>query len=136
MRQTAKGWRDYLNNLAKVAGTEEAGVIRNAWAVGSQAWRQNLAQSHGAKTGYAALTQPQRRELKETQWEALVVELLPTAGRNESDLETGLKFPNWKLTMATLVKDKLGADSRRLARIKMGKASSLRVYLSKMPSKN
>lgn len=134
--RTAKGWAKYLRHLDEVAGTEEDGVIRNAWAVGSQAWKAGLAKTYGAKTGHAALTYSQRIELKELSWEARLVELLTQAGRTEEELERAAKFPDWKLRIAMKLRDELGAKSSWLAqRLMMGKASSLRVYLSKQKNR-
>ena len=132
LKKTVKGWRKYILHLEEVCGTDEDGVVRNAWAVGSQAWRRNLARSYGAKTGYAALTHAQPKGLREAQWEARLVELLDEADRNEDDLTGGSKFPEWKLAIAKVLKDELAANSNWLTdRLQMGTAGSLRVYLTR-----
>ncbi len=132
LKRTTKGWRDYMSHLEEVNGTEEDGLIRNAWAVGSQAWRREIAKLYGAKTGYAALTHAQRKGLQEAQWEARLEELLKQAKRSEEELASVLKFPDWKLAIAKVLRDELNANSHWLAdRLKMGTASSLRVYLAR-----
>lgn len=132
LKQTPKGWRDYMRHLKEVAGTDDGDLVRSAWAVGSQSWRQGLAKSYGEKTGYAALTFAQRKGLQEAQWEARLFDLLKETNRSEDELAEGGKFPDWKLAIAKVLKDELAANSGWVAnRLRMGTASSLRVYLSR-----
>lgn len=132
LKKTAKGWREYIGHLAEVYGTDDDEEIRSAWVVGSQAWRRNMAKTYGAKTGYAAMTHAQRKDLREAQWEARLGELLAESNRSERELAGGSKFPDWKLAMAKVLKDELAANSSWLTdRLQMGSASSLRVYLSR-----
>ena len=129
---SAEGWGAYLRHLNDVAGIEDHGALRSAWAVGSQAWRRDLAKKYGRGMRREGLTKQQHIALQEATWEGRLRELLVGSGRSEADLEAGAKFANWKLYLARQLRDELGAKSNWLVkRLKMGKSSSLRVYLSK-----
>jgi len=78
-----------------------------------------------------ALTHSQRIKLQESWWEARLVELLEQNVWTKEELMQAAKFPDWKLRLAKLLRDEVGAKSSWLTkRLSMGTPSSLRVYLS------
>lgn len=131
LKRTPKGWTNYIAHLEEVCGSDEDGLVRNAWVIGSQAWRRNMAKTYGAKTGYAALTHAQRKDLQATQWEARFRELLRKSNRSEKEIARDSGYPDWKLGIASVLKNEMAASSQWIAdRLQLGSASSLRVYLS------
>jgi putative transposase len=86
LKKTAKGWRKYLGHLAEVYGADEDELVRNAWAVGSQTWRRDMAKT------YAAMTYAQCQDLQAAQWEARLLELLAESNRSETELGGGIEI--------------------------------------------
>ena len=130
------GWSAYQNHLAwllaDVASHErDEKELTRGWAIGSPAWKQEVADKRSAVVGRQHLRLRDRNELNEGIWTAALDHLLRSVPVGRADLN-GPKSAAWKIEVALALRQSVGASNAWIARrLNMGTPDSVSVCLSK-----
>ena len=136
----SEGWAGYRRYLEELASSEaeqaEKGLVglSKGWAIGTPSWRRTLAQEHAHQALSPGLERQQVEELKRFAWESRLDAALAKIGKNRGDIETTPRSNPWKLKVASDLRS-IGVPVVWIAtHLKLGKASSVRSYLSRANS--
>ncbi len=135
---SAEGWREYHHYLVWLAADEAEqkrqafATLMSGWAIGSEAWRQDIAADQRRRLGNLAFEQNGDRELKELGWAEVLSELLAKEGRNRTEGLTAKKGAAWKVLLARQLRCQTSATNLWIAQnLHMGSPKSVSVYLSR-----
>lgn len=133
-----EGWIAYERHLIAIgqdeARWEQDGLIglSQGWAIGTDAWRKELAAEYAEMAISPGLERGQVRDLREAAWEKSFDSGMVKAGKSSADLETKPLRKEWKIELAERVRAETGASVAWLAqRLKIGQPGTLRCYLSR-----
>jgi REP element-mobilizing transposase RayT len=133
--EARKAYETYLAEVGlDEARWEELGLmgLSKSWAIGTSGWRRTIAKEHAQLALNPGLEREEVREMRELTWEQAVADGLRAAHRTEEQLNTRPMSQPWKLELADHVQRKAGASVAWLAaRLKLGRADSLRSQLSR-----
>lgn len=119
-------------------GWESRGLmgLSRGWAIGTAGWRRAVAKDFGHLKLASGLEHADVRDMRESRWEAALLDALREMRRHESDLTTKPMKQAWKILLAAQVRRRSGAAVSWLAeRLQLGAASTLRSYLCRVPTK-
>lgn len=136
---TPEGWAGYVAYLSElVADQEELKRLghegfSSGWAIGTQAWRRELAKQH-AHLGLApGLGSSEAVALREERWRQVLEQRLKDAGRTQAEALAAPKTKEWKLQLALSVRAESGASVVWLVReLGLGAEGTARSLLSKL----
>lgn len=130
-----RAYADYLKEVAEdEASWESLGLVglSRGWAIGSSGWRKAMAKEHARMALNPGLSREEAEEFRRDKWEAVFLDELQAAGRQEADLVTHPRMQPWKLDLADHLQRESGISLAWLAnRLQIGKPNSLRSYLSR-----
>lgn len=128
-------YADYLSQIARdEAAWEREGLVglSAGWALGTDAWRKALARDHARLALDPNMSRQEVAEIRQAAWNASLARALSAAGKSEADLVTRPRWQPWKIAVADRIRRDSGAPISWMAeRLKLGKASSVRSYLSR-----
>ncbi len=130
------GLRAYAGYLAELAKDEaeqkRLGLekLSAGWAIGTLAWRKKVAKDHAHRALSPGLETGELRELKEAHWSEVLEGELKRAGQTEKSLADSPASVPWKITTARRLREAGASYAWITAALNMGKASSVRAYLS------
>jgi REP element-mobilizing transposase RayT len=141
--QARGGWGDdktglaaytaYLLDIARNESTwEREGLtgLARGWAIGTHAWRKELAKDYAQKSLSAGLSFEEREDLRRAHWLECLSNELANRGKKLTDLETKPRKQAWKIMLANNIRDKSGASIAWLAtNLHLGGSATLRSYL-------
>ena len=140
-----RGWTDNKVDLAKYAdylidlAEDEAEQRRlgleglsKGWAIGTAGWRSALAKEHREKTLNPAKDVAELKEIREAHWEEVLEFGLRRVNKTENDISGDAFGAEWKIALARELRGVNSPFSWITAKLNMGKASSVRVYLSNL----
>ena len=132
------GLRAYVAYLTDLA-TDEAEQKRRGleklsagWAIGTLAWRKQMAKDHAQRALSPGLEAGELKELKETHWSQVLESELKRAGKTAKAVADSIASAPWKITMARRLRQAGAGYAWITGALRMGKASSVRVYLSRL----
>jgi putative transposase len=127
-----RSYGDYLRWLQEDDATRktmEFDRMSRGWAIGSRGFRREMAQEDRKKGAMAKLTHAEAREAREERAEAMVERCLEALGRKETDAAREPKSADWKVGVATFMKQRMLATNPWLAeRLHMGTAAGVSRY--------
>ncbi|ACB73779.1 transposase [Opitutus terrae] len=135
--ETPEHWRDYVRHLVDLAGDriaqERMGFteMSRGWAIGSLAWRRAVAKDFAHLALAPGLPRDELREMQTARWQQGLSDALANVGKTADDVERDAKSAPWKVAIARRLRRERGAPTSWIAeQLKMGSASSVRVYLA------
>lgn len=138
LTDTSHDWRLYVNDLITLASDtaeqEELGfhLMTRGWAIGANAWKNSVVKELPHLGVANAGNTEESREAKEKRWLTLFLDLMRDAGKTSVDIDRDAKGASWKVATAQRLRHEAGARCAWIAEmLKMGRASSVRVYLCK-----
>ena len=91
---------------------------------------RGLAKEYAQLRLQSAMAAPERKELRQSAWEAVLAENLKATGKSENELEAEPRKQPGKLDLALKLRSETGASIAWLAqRLHLGKATTVRGYL-------
>ncbi len=137
LADTSVGWQkygDYLEWQAEEGpvGKSKAYVsLSKGWALGSAGFKTTLIKDHALAAKSRAWENQGAREIREQEWEGLLMRALKVLNRNIADLAKGKKSEQWKIAVLCLLKEKTQASNPWLAeRLAIGRPA----YVSRLVS--
>ena len=137
-RAYPEGWTGHVGRLSALAGNLEQqrrlgyDGFSSGWAIGTQGWRQELAQQHAALALVPGLGAAQAHALREARWRQVLEEQLKAAGRMRDETLRAPKTAPWKLELAQSARDRAGATMAWLVReVGLGAEGTARSLMSK-----
>jgi putative transposase len=141
--QSRGGWRDdkaglgayaaYLLDIARneeLWEREELTGLSCGWAIGTNAWRKQLAREYAQKSLSAGLPREELVDLRQAHWLECLVNELAIMGKKLTDLETKPRKQAWKIILASAIREKSGASITWMAgNLHLGSSATLRGYL-------
>lgn len=134
------GWSSYAGFLTNLARDEEEQKRRGleglskGWAIGTQGWKRALAKDFAQRALSPGMEAEELRQLKTSHWAQVLDEQLNRLGKKHEDTVADNCGALWKVAAATSLR-KAGAPYAWIAaELRMGKASSVRSYLSRIKS--
>jgi REP element-mobilizing transposase RayT len=134
-----EGWVGYVQHLIAIAGNVEEqrrlgyDKFSSGWAIGTQAWRRELAREHAHLALAPGLGAAEARELREGRWREALDQHLQRAGRSRDEALGAPKTAPWKLELAQGLRDQTGATMAWLAReLGLGAEGTARSLMSKL----
>jgi REP-associated tyrosine transposase len=137
-----QGWTDspaghrayvaYLIDLARDAaeqkrlGLEQLSV---GWAIGTLAWRRQVAKDHAQRALSPGLEAGELQELKETHWAGVLGRELQLAGKTAKNIVSSPGNAPWKIAVARKLRHAGAPYAWITSALHMGKTSSVRVHL-------
>jgi hypothetical protein len=139
LADTAEGWRRYQEHLVWLAANEGEQkrqafeTMSRGWAIGSQAWRKDVAKDQTEALHSYALHGREVDDLKEAIWTRELEKLLAKARKTRSEAADDWCGAEWKVRIAYQLRCATTATNRWIAReLSMGKnGKSVSVFLSK-----
>jgi hypothetical protein len=105
------GWNEYDQFLA-VLGSDpreqerlEFGRLSHGWAIGTHAWKRQLAREYSHQTLPAGLDQRERHDLQAAIWNECLSSSLATLGRTLDEAAVTAADAPWKVTVAAELRD-------------------------------
>jgi REP element-mobilizing transposase RayT len=133
------GWNSYVNYLARLAGDNEAqkeqgfAEMSRGWAIGTDGWRKALATEHAQLSISKGVPHQELAELKRTQWELALADLMKQAGRTSAEAAGERKGATWKVALAAEMRRKTSASNPWIAEaLHMGSGNAVSQYLSRV----
>ncbi|MDI1249538.1 MAG: transposase [Lacunisphaera sp.] len=136
------GWTDssaglrayvaYLIGLARdEAEQKRLGLqkLSAGWAIGTLAWRKQIAQDHAHRALSPGVEAGELTELKEAHWTLILERELKQAGKTAKDATESIGCAPWKITAARRLRQAGARYAWITAALRMGKTSSVRAYL-------
>lgn len=142
LEDTATGMSAYVRYLMKLAESEaeqqRLGLreLSVGWAIGSEGWRRAIAKDHVQRALQPGLEAAELRGLKEAHWRQELEEGLRQCGKTREELGNDICGAPWKIGMAARLRNAGAPYAWITAELRMGKASSVRTYLSKAKTGN
>lgn len=137
LADTAEGWRSYQSYLAWLAADEGEqkrqafDTLTRGWAVGSDAFRGEVAERESRALARHVIHGPEWRELREKNWAAALATLLTAAQKTTTDAAADWGNAPWKIAIAGELRRTTTATNAWIAReLHMGAANSVSQYLS------
>lgn len=133
---TPAGMRAYAAYLAGLAADEaeqkRLGLERLSagWAIGTLAWRKQVAKDHAHRALSPGLEAGELKDLKEAHWSQVLENGLQRAGQTAKAVADTIGSALWKITLARRLRQAGAGYAWITAALNMGKASSVRAYLS------
>jgi putative transposase len=141
--QARGGWADdrtgleaytaYLLDIARNETVWECDGLTGlacGWAIGTDAWRKQLAREYAQKSLSAGLPREERVDLRQAHWAECLNNELEVMGKKLADLPTKPRKQSWKIVLADNVRHKSGASISWLAsNLQLGGSATLRSYL-------
>jgi REP element-mobilizing transposase RayT len=137
------GWTDspaglrayvgYLTDLARdEAEQKRLGLekLSAGWAIGTVAWRRQVAKDHARRALSPGLEAGELKELKEAHWSQVLEDELKQAGKTAQDIADSIGGAPWKIAVALRLRAEGANYAWITAALSMGKVSSIRAYLS------
>ena len=110
LEDTAKGWRQYADHLARelaesVGNKRRYASFSTGWAIGSDAFKAEIISKHAPVGSTRAWTLPGAEQMREAQWQSQLQNALATVGHSLSEARAAPKSEIWKLAVATWMRD-------------------------------
>jgi putative transposase len=128
------GWARYVDQLIALArdpaAQKQSGFddMTRGWAIGTQAWRQAVAQEYSHLSLNPDLSRAEIQDLKQARWEKALRETLQRCRKNRDDIIRAEKYARWKIEAATRLRTEAGAPYRWISdTLKLGSPASVRV---------
>ena len=135
----SQGWKAYENYLAwqmaeGPAGKNQAYVsLSRGWALGSAGFKQDLIHDHVIAATARAWERGGAEEIRASRGEELLAKALRTLGRTDAQLREPPKSAQWKVVLATFLKERTPVSNRWLAqRLAFGRAAYASRLISAM----
>lgn len=128
---------DYLTKLAENEAEQERLGLKElsvGWAIGSEGWRRAIAQDNVQRALQPGLEAAELSGLKEAYWRQKLEEGLKQWGKIREDLTKDICGAPWKISIAARLRNAGAPYAWITGELRMGKASSVRAYLSKINS--
>lgn len=136
------GWQAYVAWLQALATDEREQAERGfetmskGWAVGTHAWKRQLAADYAQQSLAPGMEAGELRELREARWRDLLESGLKQADVTTDRLESSRRSAVWKMQIARELR-MAGAPYAWIAReLHMGAASSVRAYVAGVKTSN
>lgn len=120
LADTKAGWSSYADYLAWQASEGPAGRnqayvrLSKGWALGGPDFKRTLLQEHVVAAATRAWEAVGAKEIRETQWQALLDRGLRQLGKTATDVGRERKSASWKVALAAWLKQRSQAGNRWL----------------------
>ncbi len=136
LEDTPAGMEAYLSYLTALANDEAEQKrlgfeqFSKGWAIGTEGWRRTMAKEHAQSALSPGLGGVELAGLKATHWAQIVESELKRLGKTQANVDDENFGARWKIDLAMRLRRE-GAPFAWIAKeLNMGKASSVRAYLS------
>jgi REP element-mobilizing transposase RayT len=139
------GWTDspaglrayvgYLTDLAKDEAEQKKlgwDKLSAGWAIGTAAWRAQVAKEHAQRALCPGLEAGELKELKEAHWSQVLESQLKRARKTLREIAKESRSAPWKITAAVKLRQAGAPYAWITTALSMGKTSSVRAYLSQI----
>jgi putative transposase len=130
------GWADYIDWLVKLGANQPAqrreGLteLSRGWALGTQGWKQAMAQEYEHLALYPAMEKEQAKELLEVRCRQRLEKELAKRGKDLTDAAKEQKGVPWKIEIARILREDGLASNGWIAReLNMGHPRAVSSYL-------
>lgn len=133
---SSAGWRAYVGYLTELAADEaeqkRLGLekLSVGWAIGTLAWRKQVAKDHAQRALSPGLEAGELKELKEAHWSQVLEGELKRARKTPKDIADSIGGAPWKIAAAGRLREAGAGYAWITQALSMGKVSSVRAYLS------
>ena len=141
LESSPSGWARYIERLRTLAEDPEERQNLNGddmsrgWAIGTAAWRRELAREHQHRYLEQDLPHDETRELKEARWEIVFEQALRFRGLAPDAPDVSSSDSGWKTGVALLLRKHAGGPYRWITRrLALGSPLSVRVAVCGWPS--
>lgn len=133
------GWNQYAEYLAGLAANpaeqeiQEFSQLSSGWAIGTQAWRRDLARDYRHLALAPGLETRELQEIKEEHWRGTLGRLMTAAGKSNDDAAQAPPDVPWKIAIASRLRHN-GVPYRWISReLQMGAANTIRARVFRLP---
>jgi len=116
-QDSSAGWKEYEQFLAALGTDPHAqerlgfGRLSRGWAIGTHAWKRQLAREHSHTALPAGLDRDERQDMQAAIWSEYLSRSLMTHGRTLAEAATSAENVTWKVAVAAELRD-LGVPYR------------------------
>lgn len=132
-----RSYAEYLTDLArdeaeqKRLGLEALSV---GWAIGTQGWKRAVAKDHAQRALSPGVEAGELMDLKKAHWAQVLERELTRLGKSREDAAAEICGAPWKISVAQLLRLEGAPYAWITEELHMGRASSVRAYLSQLKS--
>lgn len=130
-------YRMYLTDLARdEAEQKRLGLekLSKGWAIGSEGWRRAIAKDHAQRAINPGMEAEELKGLKQAHWSQVLEAELQRRRKSRTDATGDIGGALWKIEVATRLRQAGAPYAWITGELNMGKASSVRAYLSQAKS--